>query len=127
MARIGQYNWSPRQMERINARRMERGRNPLVNLKNIRTEEDYESAKNLISKPSPAASPINPDVEDNGKISMIKEAEDRTKKFREKFKPKGSMAAEYGVKSRFPTPISKGLRETAGKPLIRKSWDEMNV
>lgn len=101
-------------MERINARRMERGRNPLVNLKNIRTEEDYESAKNLISKPSPAASPINPDVEDNGKISMIKEAEDRTKKFREKFKPKGSMAAEYGVKSRLPSVMKNGVKGGVG-------------
>lgn len=129
MARIGQYGWNPRQMERINARRMERGQEPLVNLRNIKTEQDYTNAQNLIASSKEKRNPVTMQDNQNSieKLSMEKEAEERTKKFREKFGPAGSMAAEYGVKSSFPTPISKGLREAAGKPLIRKSWDEMNV
>ena len=126
MARIGQYGWSPRQMERINARRMERGQEPLVNLRNIKTEEDIQKAQNMLASSKDKRKPVT--MQDTmGKISMGKEAEERTRKFREKFKPTGSMAAEYGYKSSFPTPISKGLREAAGKPLIRKSWDEMTA
>lgn len=126
MARIGQYGWSPRQMERINARRMERGQEPLVNLRNIKTEEDIQKAQNMLASSKDKRNPVT--MQDTmGKLSMGKEAEERTRKFREKFKPAGSMAAEYGYKSSFPTPISKGLRETAGKPLIRKSWDEMTA
>jgi hypothetical protein len=126
MAKIGQYNWSPRQMERINARREARGRESLVNLKNIKTEEDLQKAQNLVASSKDTRKPVTMQTK-VGATDMGKEAEERTRKFREKFKPKGSMAAEYGVKSSFPTPISKGLRETAGKPLIRKSWDEMNA
>jgi len=126
MAKIGQYNWSPRQMERINARREARGRESLVNLKNIKTEEDLQKAQNLVASSKDTRKPVTMQAK-AGATDMGKEAEERTRKFREKFKPAGSMAAEYGYKSSFPTPISKGLREAAGKPLIRKSWDEMNV
>jgi hypothetical protein len=130
MAKIGQYNWSPRQMERINARREARGRESLVNLKNIKTEEDLQKAQNLVASSKDTrkpVKPVNPELDEENQSSMLEEAKRRTEAFRAKFKPEGSMAAEYGYKSSFPTPISKGLRETAGKPLIRKSWDEMNV
>jgi hypothetical protein len=126
MAKIGSYGWSPKQMERINARRAARGREQLINLRNIETEEDLQKAQNLVASSKDTRKPVTMQAK-AGATDMGKEAEERTKKFREKFKPKGSMAAEYGYKSSFPTPISKGLREAAGKPLIRKSWDEMNV
>lgn len=110
MARIGQYGWSPRQMERINARRMERGKEPLVNLRNIKTEEDIQKAQNMLASSKDKRKPVT--MQDTmGKLSMGKEAEERTRRFREKFKPAGSMAAEYGYKSSFPTPISKGPRD----------------
>ena len=60
MARIGSYNWSPRQMERINARRMERNREPLVNVKNIKTEEDYRAAQNLVASSKDNRKPATP-------------------------------------------------------------------
>lgn len=60
MARIGSYNWSPRQMERINARRMERGREPLVNVKNIKTEEDYRAAQNFVASSKDNRKPATP-------------------------------------------------------------------
>jgi len=60
MARIGSYNWSPRQMERINARRMERGREPLINVKNIKTEEDYMAAQNLVASSKEKRKPSTP-------------------------------------------------------------------
>lgn len=146
MAKIGSYGWSPRQMERINARRMERGRDPLINVRNIKTEEDYRAAQNLVASSKDNRKPVA--MQADKEMSMQEEAQERTRKFKEKFKPAGSMkleaeertrkskekfkpagsmAAEYGYKSSFPTPISKGLREAAGKPLIRKSWDEMTA
>ncbi len=117
-------------MERINARREARGRESLVNLKNIKTEEDLRKAQNMVASTNDTrkpVKPVNPELDEENQSSMLEEAKKRTEAFRAKFKPEGSMAAEYGVKSSFPTPISKGLRETAGKPLIRKSWDEMNA
>jgi len=123
MARIGQYGWSPRQMERINARRMERGQEPLVNLRNIKTEEDIQNAQNMLASSKEKRKPVT--MQDTmGKISMEKEAEERTRKFREKFKSKGSMAAEYGVKSRFPSVMKNGVKGGIG--VMQNSLDRLS-
>ena len=47
-------------MERINARRMERGREPLINVKNIKTEEDYMAAQNLVASSKEKRKPATP-------------------------------------------------------------------
>lgn len=103
-------------MERINARRMERGRDPLVNLRNIKTEEDYRSAQNLIANSSEKRKPATIQTDEEGieSLSMKKEAEDRTKKFREKFGPAGSMGIERGVKSSFPSLLKRGVQGGIG-------------
>ena len=92
MARIGSYNWSPRQMERINARRMERNREPLVNVKNIKTEEDYRAAQNLVAsskdnrKPATPAFPSErPSALDNQPSSMESRRAIAGEEFRKKF------------------------------------------
>jgi hypothetical protein len=123
MARIGQYNWSPRQMERINARRAERGRESLVNLKNIKTEEDLQKAQNLVASSKDTRKPVTMQAK-AGATDMGKEAEERTRKFREKFKPKGSMAAEYGVKSRFPSAMKNGVKGGVG--VMQNSLDRLS-
>lgn len=119
MARIGQYGWNPRQMDRINARRMERGQEPLVNLRNIKTEQDYTNAQNLIASSKEKRNPVTMQDNQNSieKLSMEKEAEERTKKFREKFGPAGSMGIERGVKSSFPSILKKGVQGGIGTSL----------
>ena len=149
MKRAGNYGYSPKQLARINARRQAKGRDILVDKKfgdpdyeqeYLEEEEEYAEKKNKPAMPTTndgsrnmllegdereRAKKFNERFRPSG--SMKAEAEDRTKKYKESFAKEGSMAARYGYKSSFPTPISKGLRETAGKPLIRKSWDEMNA
>ena len=110
-------------MERINARRMERGQEPLVNLRNIKTEEDIQKAQNMLASSKDKRKPVT--MQDTmGKISMGKEAEERTRKFREKFKPAGSMAAEYGVKSRFPSVMKNGVKGGIG--VMQNSLDRLS-
>ena len=48
MAREGYYGWSPRQMERINARRAAKGREQLVNRNN--PQEDESSQEQAIQR-----------------------------------------------------------------------------
>jgi len=123
MARIGQYGWSPRQMERINARRMERGQEPLVNLRNIKTEEDLQKAQNMLASSKDKRKPVTMQAETK-RPSMKDEAEERTKKFREKFKSKGSMAAEYGVKSKLPSVMKNGVKGGVG--VMQNSLDRLS-
>lgn len=106
-------------MERINARREARGRESLVNLKNIKTEEDLQKAQNLVASSNESRKPATIQTDENGieSISMKKEAEDRTKKFREKFGPAGSMRIERGVKSSFPSILKKGVQGGIGTSL----------
>ena len=123
MAKVGNYYWSPRQMERINARRAARGREPLVNLRNIKTEEDLKKAENLVASSKDKRKPVT--MQDKtARLSMGEEAEERTRKFREKFKPKGSMAAEYGVKSRFPSVMKNGVKGGVG--VMQNSLDRLS-
>lgn len=116
MATFGYYGWNPKQMERINARRMERGREPLINLSNIQTEEDYNAAQKLSAVSGKKKKSMLMDDEEN-RPSMLEESKKRTEEFRGKFKPKGSMAAEYGVKSRAPGVIKKGVEGGVGTSL----------
>lgn len=106
-------------MERINTRRMERGQEPLVNLRNIKTEQDYTNAQNLIASSKEKRNPVTMQDNQNSieKLSMEKEAEERTKKFREKFSPVGSMGIERGVKSSFPSILKKGVQGGIGTSL----------
>ncbi len=123
MAKIGSYGWSPKQMERINARRAARGREQLINLRNIETEEDLQKAQNLVASSKDTRKPVTMQAK-VGATDMRKEAEERTKKFREKFKPKGSMAAEYGVKSRFPSAMKNGVKGGVG--VMQNSLDRLS-
>ena len=95
MAKYGNYGWSPRQMERINERRAKRGQEEL---RNRRYEDEPEEER---QRPSvrPTLSPTEYSEESP---SMAAEAFQRTGEFRKKFKPAGSMAAQYGYKSSFP-------------------------
>jgi hypothetical protein len=52
MAKEGNYAWSPRQMERINARRAARGREQLVNIKNPQYQEESEDQPKTQRKPA---------------------------------------------------------------------------
>jgi hypothetical protein len=52
MAKEGNYAWSPRQMERINARRAARGREQLVNLRNPQYQEESEDQPKTQRKPA---------------------------------------------------------------------------
>ena len=111
MAKYGNYGWSPRQMERINERRAKRGQEEL---RNRRYEDEPEEERQRPSvrptpspatspSPSPALSPAPTPVEYSEESpSMAAEAFQRTGEFRKKFKPAGSMAAQYGYKSSFP-------------------------
>lgn len=110
-------------MERINARRAARGREQLVNLRNIKTEEDLQKAQNMLASAKDTRKPVTMQAK-VGTADMGKEAEDRTKKFREKFKPKGSMAAEYGVKSRFPSAMKNGVKGGVG--VMQNSFDRLS-
>ena len=131
-------------MEQINARRMERGREPLINVKNIKTEEDYRAAQNLVASSKENRKPVAMQVdkemsmEDEAKErtrelkdkfkpagSMKLEAEERTRKFKEKFKPAGSMAAEYGVKNKMPSVIKSGLNKGVATPVLKGSMDRV--
>jgi hypothetical protein len=106
MAKYGNYGWSPRQMERINERRAKRGQEEL---RNRRYEGEPEEERQ-----SPSVRPMPSPIGKEEDIDMKGEAEERTRKFREKFKPKGSMGIERGVKSNFPSVIKKGIRGGVG-------------
>jgi hypothetical protein len=110
MAKIGSYGWSPRQMERINARRAERGKEQLVNIRNPITEEQYNMVLKGKSQP---ASKLEDD-EEEPEMSLKERSEERTKKFMEKFTPKGSMGIERGVKGRSSGIMKKGIRGGVG-------------
>ena len=94
-------------MERINERRAARGQEELVNLK----YEDRPQKKRQLP-------PVKPrQIQDEEDIGMKAKAEERTKKFREKFSPKGSMGIERGVKSGFPSAVKKGVKGGVGTSL----------
>ena len=103
MAKYGRYGWTPAQMERINERRAARGQEELRNL--YYEDRPQEERK----RPSARPRPVQEEEEEENfkdkfkpKDYMKSQAEDRTKKFRERFGAKGSMAAQYGYKSSFP-------------------------
>ena len=115
MKRAGSYSYSPRQLARINARREARGRDILVDKKfgdpnyeqkYLEEEESYAAKKQARELA---------DQEDEDKGSLAERQAERTKKFRERFGEKGSMAARYGYKSSFPVK----------KPMTQNSLDKM--
>ena len=109
MAKYGRYGWTPEQMERINERRAARGQEELVNLKY--EDKPRMERQRLSTKPRLVQ-------EDEGEnLSMKQEAEERTKKFRERFGAKGSMGIERGVKSGFPSAVKKGVKGGVGNSL----------
>ena len=110
MAKIGSYGWSPRQMERINARRAARGKEQLINIRNPITEEQY----NMVLKGKSQPAKKMEAEEEEPEMSLKKRAEERTKKFMEKFTPKGSMGIERGVKGSSSGVMKKGIRGGVG-------------
>ena len=110
MAKIGSYGWTPKQMERINARRMERGREPLINLRNIQTEEDYKSAQNLIARSNEKRKPVV--MQDEEEKSLKQRTAERTEDFKSKFKPSDSMKSSKertsDFRNRFQEKLSGG-------------------
>jgi hypothetical protein len=148
MKRAGNYGYSPEQLARINERRQAKGRDILVDKKfddpdyekrYIGESESYAAKKNKPAMPTTndgsrnmllegdeleRAKKFNERFRPSG--SMKAEAEDRTKKYKESFSKEGSMAARYGYKSSFPTPISKAVRKAAEKPILQKSWEDIN-
>ena len=59
MAKEGNYAWSPRQMERINARRASRGREQLVNLRNPQEDEEGKVTQRKPAFPSERPSALD--------------------------------------------------------------------
>jgi hypothetical protein len=59
MAKEGNYAWSPRQMERINARRAARGREQLVNLRNPQEDEEEKVTQRKPAFPSERPSALD--------------------------------------------------------------------
>lgn len=126
MARERIYGWSPEQLARINARREASGQEAYIdkrfsdpNYANRYIGQSESYAPRMQKSISPAAKD-----EEKDKLSMGTGAEDRTKKFREKFKPKGSMAAEYGVKSRLPSVTKNGVKGGVG--VMQNSLDRLS-
>jgi hypothetical protein len=85
MAKEGKYGWSPRQMERINARRAARGQEQLVNLNNP-YKEDQEDARKIPAYPSQRPSALD---QYKGQKSL-----------RERMAEKGSLKSEIQDKNR---------------------------
>ena len=110
MAKIGSYGWTPKQMERINARRMERGREPLINLRNIETEEDYKAAQNLIARSNEKRKPVV--MQDEEEKSLKQRASERAEAFKSKFKPsdsfKSSEERTADFRKKFQEKLSSG-------------------
>ena len=122
MARERTYGWSPEQLARINARREARGQEAYIDKRF--SDKDYAKryigqSESYAAKMGKGISPIAMQDNQNGieKLSMEKEAEERTKKFREKFGPAGSMGIERGVKSSFPSILKKGVQGGIGTSL----------
>lgn len=125
MARERTYGWTPEQMARINALREARGQNPYID-KNMGREDYsrryiYEAESRSAGKRGTAS---GDQVKDEEEMSLADKQAERTKKFREKFAPKGSMAAEYGVKSRMPSVMKGGVRGGVGTSL-QDSFDRI--
>lgn len=115
-------------MERINARRMEMGREPLVNLRNIKTEGDIQKAQNMVASSKETRKPVKPvnsELDEENQSSMLEEAKRRTEAFRAKFKPQGSMAAEYGVKSSLPSALKNGFSKGVSIPTTKFAMDRI--
>ena len=86
MAKEGNYAWSPRQMERINARRAARGREQLVNLRNPQEDEEEK-----VTQRKPAFPSERPSALDQYKGQ---------KGLRERMAEKGSLKSEIQDKNR---------------------------
>jgi hypothetical protein len=59
MAKEGNYAWSPRQMERINARRAASGREQLVNLRNPQEDNEEKATQRKPAFPSERPSALD--------------------------------------------------------------------
>lgn len=115
MARERNYGWSPEQLARINARREARGQDLYIDKKmggvdymdKYKSESEKYAAKATQSKPAfPSERPQ--------KISLKDRAKARTEEFAKKFKPKGSMGIERGVKGVSSGVMKSGIRGGVG-------------
>ena len=86
MAREGYYGWSPRQMERINARRAARGREQLVNRNNPYQDNDEQAIQRKPAFPSERPSALDQYKGQKG--------------LRERMAEKGSLKSEIQDKNR---------------------------
>ena len=86
MGKEGNYGWSPRQMERINARRAARGQEQLVNLNNPYKDNDEQKTKRKPAFPSERPSALD---QYKGQKSL-----------RERMAEKGSLKSEIQDKNR---------------------------
>lgn len=121
MARERNYNWTPRQMARVNARREARGQEAYVNTKfddpeyakKYIEESDIYASKKQKNKPALIA---DNDEEEN--LSLSERMAKRTQEFKNKFGVKGGM----GIKSS----VRKEASKLKGKPLeIERSFNGM--
>ena len=91
MAREGRYGWTPRQMERINARRAARGQEQL---RNVNYEGSHGGGR--MNRKEQPPKPIQDDEEE---VSLAERQAERTKAFREKFKPTPSLTPQTSLAS----------------------------
>ena len=89
MAKYGQYNWTPDQMERINARRAKRGQEKLVN-----TKYGYEGEDSDENQVSPVMKKSQP--ESTSALDQYK----AQKGLRERMAERGSLKDEMEEKNR---------------------------
>jgi hypothetical protein len=126
MAKYGQYNWTPDQMERINARRARRGQEKLVNTKYEYKGED--SDENQVSPVMKKSQPESTSALDQYKAQ---------KGLRERMAERGSLKDEMGEKNR-SRQVSRSVESEIDKmkrkqnrgistPSIKSSFNRMTA
>ena len=124
--KTGNYGWTPQQMERVNARRQERGQEQLIN-QNVKpqgaadgydkyysdvqkksnkpigiTKSKYDLEKEAVSK-----IPLSQRIKESGSVFKSKQQEDQSA-FREKFRKQQMLPQNMGgMKSGISSPSSR--------------------
>lgn len=126
MAKAGSYGWTPEQLARINARREVSGKQPYIDKR--MQEQDYAmkylGETDMYSKRKKPSGQASPD-ENEEEMSLAERQAKRTNEFREQFSPKGSMAVEYGVKSKAPSLIKSGIKGGVGTSMMQDSYNRI--
>jgi hypothetical protein len=116
---IGNYNWTPQQMARVNAQREARGQAPLASYNGAQESPDYDKYYNEIKKRSGGGikkSQYDLDKEKESGTSLSKRIKGRDTAFEERFRkkqmlPQGMSGMKSGVS--YPASSSSYARRMA--------------